>query len=84
MNPIINVSTCGLSKYTTSKDKVPCTSQVGWREHLYFEVREIDKSKIEEETIQIKIKNKSFLKDEIIGVYDFDVTKLYFQEKHCI
>jgi len=30
------------------------------------------------------VKNKKFLKDEIIGCYDFDITTIYFKDKHTI
>jgi len=35
-------------------------------------------------TIEIKIKNKGYIKDEIIGAYVFSVTSIYFKEKHLV
>jgi hypothetical protein len=86
LSPIINVSTCGITKYTAAKDGVACKSQapVSWREHLFFEPRGIHSSAIEGETISIKVMNKGMFRDEMIGTYDFDVTTVYFKDKHAL
>ena len=41
-------------------------------------------SKIEMETISIKVMNKGIFRDEMIGMYEFDMTAVYFKEKHAI
>lgn len=41
-------------------------------------------SKIEMETICIKVMNKGIFRDELIGTYEFDMTTVYFKEKHAI
>ena len=86
INPLITVETCGEKKYTSSKDGVACGSaaQTHWKEHMFFEPRNIHASKIEMETISIKVMNKGIFRDEMIGMYEFDMTKVYFTEKHAI
>jgi len=42
------------------------------------------KTSIESEIISIKVLNKGFFKDKMIGAYDFNLTKIYFQEGHAI
>ena len=41
-------------------------------------------SKIELDTISIKVMNKGIFRDELIGMYEFDITTVYFKEKHTI
>ena len=41
-------------------------------------------SKIEMETISIKVMNKGIFRDEMIGTYEFDMTSVYFKPKHAI
>ena len=36
------------------------------------------------ETIVIKVMNKGIFRDEMIGMYEFDMTSIYFKEKHAI
>jgi hypothetical protein len=80
------VETCGIKKYTGSKDDVACESStnVSWREHLFFEPRQVHASEIELDTISIRVKNKGIFKDELIGMYEFDITKVYFEKQHAI
>lgn len=41
-------------------------------------------SKIEMETISIKVMNKGIFRDEMVGMYEFDMTSIYFKDKHAI
>jgi len=36
------------------------------------------------ETISIKVMNKGIFRDEMIGMYEFDMTTLYFKPKHAL
>ena len=36
------------------------------------------------ETITIKVMNKGIFRDEMIGTYEFDMTAVYFKDKHVI
>jgi hypothetical protein len=86
INPLIEVSTCGITKYTSAKENVACMSSKNesWREHLFFEPRSVHSSKIEIDTITIKVKNKGLLKDQLIGMYEFDMARVYSEKKHTI
>ena len=43
VNPMVTVETCGEKKYTAAKSDVPCgsTAMNHWKEHLFFEPRNI-------------------------------------------
>lgn len=32
----------------------------------------------------MRVKNKGVLKDQLIGMYEFDLTKIYFAEDHAM
>jgi hypothetical protein len=83
---MIEVTTCGITNYSSAKENVANGSEstISWREHLFFEPRNMHSSKIELDTISIKVKNKGFFKDQLIGIYEFDITKVYAEKTHCI
>jgi hypothetical protein len=86
VSPFIEAVTCDIKKCSAAKDDVPCRTAtiIPWREHLFFEPRNMHKSVIESQVISIRVKNKGFLKDQLIGTYDFDLTKIYGMEKHAV
>lgn len=59
-------------------------ANISWREHLFFEPRGVHSSQIELDTISFKVKNKGIFKDELIGMYEFDITKIYFEKGHAL
>lgn len=86
MDPIVEATVLGKSKATECKDDIPCNSNttVWYREHLYFEFRNQYSSDIQNAIISLKIKNKGIMRDELIGLYDIDITKVYFKDRHTI
>jgi hypothetical protein len=34
--------------------------------------------------MDLEVKNKGILRDELIGSYSFDLTKIYFMDRHTI
>lgn len=90
---MIEVTTCGITNYSSTKNDVACMTgdseaksevTISWREHMFFEPRNIHSSQIEQNTISIKVKNKGWLKEQLVGMYEFDVTKVYAAPKHAI
>jgi len=55
-----------------------------WREHIFFEPRNMHSSVIEEANIEIKVKNKGVFKDQLVGMYEFNLSKIYFTDDHAI
>lgn len=41
-------------------------------------------SDVEQAIIEITVKNKGILRDEIIGTYSFGVSKIYFLDRHTM
>jgi hypothetical protein len=65
VSPFIEATTCGLKKCSAAKENETAgTSRlIPWREHLFFEPRNMHKSVIESQVISIKVKNKGIFKD---------------------
>jgi len=45
---------------------------------LFLEAKNVEKEEAEDARIVIKLLDKHFLKDSVIGVFEFDLTHIYF------
>lgn len=86
IDPMIQVTCCDIKKYSASKSNVPTGTDTpnDWSEHMFFEPRNQIKQEIEEATISIRVLNKGLFRDDLVGCYDFDITFVYFKDKHTI
>lgn len=55
-----------------------------WNEHIFFEVKNKETDELERCKIAIKLMDKGFYKDALIGYYEFDLTYLYQQKNHAL
>lgn len=56
---------------------------VFWGEHLFFDAKNIDESKLTVEKITIKVMNhRALLRDSLIGLCEIDMYWLYGQDDH--
>jgi len=39
---------------------------------------------VESGKISLRLMNKGFFKDDTIGVYEFDLTQIYYMDKHAL
>ena len=51
---------------------------------MFFEFQNRASNLISQDSITISVKNKGYLRDELVGSYQFDMTFVYFKEKHVI
>jgi hypothetical protein len=49
-----------------------------------LEAKNVEKEDAEDARIIIKLLDKHFLKDSVIGVFEFDLTHIYFMPKHLL
>ena len=84
VDPMVEVSCLGQKKYTTNKKNVGQLSEVSWGEHLFLEPKNVEKAEAEDARIVIKLLDKHFLKDSVIGVFEFDLTHIYFMPDHLM
>ena len=55
-----------------------------WTEHLFIEGKNIEKQTAEEDKIVIKLLDKGFLKNSLIGMFDFDLSFIYNMKDHLM
>ena len=81
---LIEVTVLGQKKYTSVKNDIGPTSKVAWNEHMFFEPKNLSQEDIESAKVQIRLMDKGFFKDAMIGQYDLDVPFIYFKDKHVM
>ena len=96
IDPLVEVEVLAQKKYTTAKNDIGgATALCSWNEHLFFEPRNVvsfysskyllqEKDEIEQAKISVRVLDKGYFKDTIVGVYDFDVSYIYFMVKHSL
>ena len=67
VDPMVEVSCMGIKKYTTSKKNISQLVEVTWNEHLFLEMKNVEKQQAEDGRIMIKLLDKHFIKDLIVG-----------------
>ena len=58
--------------------------EVNWSEHLFMEPHQVEKKEAEDGKIQIRLLDKGFLKNGLIGSFDFDLSYIYFMKDHIL
>ena len=48
-----------------------------WNEHIFFEPKNKDVDDLAQGKITVKMMDKGFFKDSIIGYYEFDLSYIY-------
>ena len=84
VDPIIEISCLGQKKYTTAKDDIGGLGEVIWSEHIFLEPRNVEKQDAEDAKIVIKLNDKGWLKDSLIGMFEFDLSYIYFMKDHLL
>jgi hypothetical protein len=84
VDPLIEITCLGQKKYTSAKDDIGGLGEVVWTEHLFLEPRNVEKQEAEDAKIVIKLNDKGFLKDTMIGQFEFDLSYIYFMKDHLL
>ena len=84
VDPIIEVSCFDKKKFTTCKDDIGYNSSVIWSEHIFFEPKNLSEREVQNGKLRIRMLDQQMLKNAVIGSYDFDLSYIYFKEKHAI
>jgi hypothetical protein len=51
---------------------------------LFFEPKNVEKERLEKGKIEIKLLDKGFFKDALIGYYEFDLSYIYLMKDHAL
>jgi len=55
-----------------------------WDEHVFFEPKNQTKEQLEKGKIEIKLLDKGFFKDALLGYYEFDLSFIYLRKDHAL
>ena len=60
------------------------TTVINWSEHIFLEPRGVDKKEAEDAKIKLKLLDKGFFKDDMIGEFEFDLSHVYYMTDHVL
>ena len=80
IDPIVEVSCLGERKFTKALDDINNTGIAVWNEHIFFEPKNVEAARLEKGTIELKLMDKGFFKDSLIGYYQFDLSYIYLKD----
>ena len=67
-------------KFTKALDDINNTGIAVWNEHIFFEPKNVEAARLEKGTIELKLMDKGFFKDALIGFYQFDLSYIYLKD----
>ena len=79
IDPIVEVSCLGERKFTKALDDINNTGIAIWNEHIFFEPKNVETDRLSKGTIELKLMDKGFFKDALIGFYQFDLSYVYLK-----
>lgn len=59
-------------------------TEVVWSEHIFLEQKDVSKQQAESGKILLKLLDKGFFKNEVIGQFEFDLSYIYLMDKHAM
>ena len=84
IDPIVEISCLGQRKFTKALDDINNVGIAVWNEHIFFEPKNVEVPQLEKGTIEIKLMDKGFFKDALIGYYQFDLSYIYLKKDHAL
>jgi len=84
VDPIVQINFLGVRKFTPAQEDISNNDVAIWDEHIFFEPKNKEVEELENAKVEIKLMDKGFFKDVLIGYYEFDLNYLYQQENHAM
>ena len=84
IDPIVEINCLNERKFTKALDDINNTGVAIWNEHLFFEPKNVEVERLEKGKIEIKLMDKGFFKDALVGYYEFDLNTVYLREDHAL
>lgn len=84
VDPMVEISCLGDRKYTTAQNDIDNIGIAIWNEHIFFEPKNMEADKMNNGKIEIKLLDKGFFKDTVIGFYEFDLSYIYLMKDHAL
>mmetsp|Transcript_2215 Transcript_2215/g.1544 ORF Transcript_2215/g.1544 Transcript_2215/m.1544 type:complete len:187 (-) Transcript_2215:4388-4948(-) len=84
VDPMVEIAVLNDTKYTKAENDISSTGIAVWNEHIFFEPKNVEKDDLENGKIAIRLLDKGFFKDALIGYYEFDLSYIYLMDKHSL
>ena len=84
VDPIFEIQALGEKTYSSAKDDIGGLGEITWSEHIFIEAKNIEKKTAEDGKITITLQDKGFFKNTVIGLYEFDLSFIYFMKNHVM
>lgn len=84
IDPIVEIKILGERKFTTALKGINNLTVADWSEHVFYEKKNVEEEQLAMARVEIKLLDKGFFKDALIGYYEFDLTYIYQQENHSL
>lgn len=86
INAMFQVKTCGKQEFTESKADCATDDDNGtyWGEHLFFDARKMDQDDVQAAAVEIRLTDKGFFRDRLVGSFEIDVAQIYAMEDHAL
>jgi len=84
VDPIVDLTVLNEHKFSKALKGISNVGIATWNEHIFFEPKNVEEEKLAEGKIVVKLMDKGFFKDAMIGYYEFDLTKIYQMKDHAL
>ena len=84
VDPLVEVTCLGQKQYTSAKNDIGGLGEVVYNEHLFLEPKNVEQQDAEQATIVIKLMDKGLFSQTLIGMFDFDLSQIYFMKNHTL
>lgn len=87
MDAVIQLNCGDAKQYSSTKKGIPVKSEDKryWGEHFFFELKSQTGEDIANKQITVKVLDKGFLRDKMVGLFDIDVQQIYLQnDNHAL
>ena len=92
IDPIVEINCLNERKFLSisrqplgsALDDLNNISEAVWNEHIFFEPKNVEEERLSKGKIEIKLMDKGFFKDALVGYYEFDLATIYGREDHAL
>ena len=84
VDPYLKIEVLGQSKKTNVKSDITVDTKVNFNEHIFIDLKKMDKEQVEEANIVLTMQNKGFFKGDIIGQISMSMSKIYHKKNHVM
>jgi hypothetical protein len=84
VDPVVEIVCLGERKFTKALNDINNTTEAVFNEHVFFEPKNVEVERLDKGKIEIKLMDKGFFKDALIGYYEFDLNYIYLMPDHAL